>query len=128
MAKDLRPDLVVLDIMLPGFDGLEVCRQMRTFTDCYVIMLTARDDEIDKVDRPVRRGRRLPRQALLATRTDGPGPRHAAPAPHARRSESTRQLRQAVRRAARSTPTPARSGSTTMSWSSPAPSSTCSTP
>jgi len=49
MAKDLRPDLVVLDIMLPGFDGLEVCRQLRTFTDCYVIMLTARDDEIDKV-------------------------------------------------------------------------------
>ena len=42
-------DLVVLDIMLPGFDGLEVCRQLRTFTDCYVIMLTARDDEIDKV-------------------------------------------------------------------------------
>ena len=49
MAKDLRPDLVVLDIMLPGFDGLEVCRQLLTFTDCYVIMLTARDDEIDKV-------------------------------------------------------------------------------
>ncbi len=49
MAKDLRPDLVVLDIMLPGFDGIEVCRQLRTFTDCYVIMLTARDDEVDKV-------------------------------------------------------------------------------
>ena len=49
MAKDLHPDLIVLDIMLPGFDGLEVCRRIRTFTDCYVIMLTARDDEIDKV-------------------------------------------------------------------------------
>lgn len=49
MAKDLRPDLVALDIMLPGFDGIEVCRQLRTFTDCYVIMLTARDDEVDKV-------------------------------------------------------------------------------
>lgn len=49
MAKERRPDLVVLDIMLPGFDGLEVCRQLRTFTDCYVIMLTARDDEVDKV-------------------------------------------------------------------------------
>lgn len=49
MAQDLHPDLVVLDIMLPGFDGLEVCRRLRTFTDCYVIMLTARDDEIDKV-------------------------------------------------------------------------------
>jgi DNA-binding response OmpR family regulator len=43
------PDLVVLDVMLPGFDGIEVCRQLRSFTDCYVIMLTARDEEIDKV-------------------------------------------------------------------------------
>ena len=49
MARILNPDLVVLDIMLPGFDGLEVCRRVRTFTDCYVIMLTARDDEIDKI-------------------------------------------------------------------------------
>jgi DNA-binding response OmpR family regulator len=49
LARTLNPDLVVLDIMLPGFDGLEVCRRIRTFTDCYVIMLTARDDEIDKV-------------------------------------------------------------------------------
>ena len=49
MARTLNPDLVVLDIMLPGFDGLEVCRRIRTFTDCYVIMLTARDDEIDKI-------------------------------------------------------------------------------
>jgi DNA-binding response OmpR family regulator len=43
------PDLVVLDVMLPGFDGIEVCRQIRSFTDCYVIMLTARDEEVDKV-------------------------------------------------------------------------------
>ncbi|MBK6763173.1 MAG: response regulator transcription factor [Micrococcales bacterium] len=49
MARSLSPDLVALDIMLPGFDGLEVCRQIRGFSDCYVIMLTARDDEIDKV-------------------------------------------------------------------------------
>ncbi len=49
MARSLQPDLVALDIMLPGFDGLEVCRQIRGFSDCYVIMLTARDDEIDKV-------------------------------------------------------------------------------
>jgi DNA-binding response OmpR family regulator len=44
-----NPRLVVLDVMLPGFDGIEVCRQIRTFSDCYVIMLTARDDELDKV-------------------------------------------------------------------------------
>lgn len=48
-ARSLRPDLIVLDLMLPGFDGVEACRQIRTFTDAYVIMLTARDDETDKV-------------------------------------------------------------------------------
>ena len=48
-AQTLRPDLIVLDLMLPGFDGLEVCRRIRTFTDAYIIMLTARDEETDKV-------------------------------------------------------------------------------
>lgn len=48
-ARSLQPALIVLDLMLPGFDGIEVCRQVRTFSDCYIIMLTARDDEIDKV-------------------------------------------------------------------------------
>ncbi|HXI45120.1 MAG TPA: response regulator transcription factor [Candidatus Acidoferrales bacterium] len=43
------PDLVVLDVMLPGLDGVEVCRQIRTFSDAYVLMLTARDEEIDRV-------------------------------------------------------------------------------
>ena len=43
------PELIVLDVMLPGFDGIEVCRQVRAFSDCYIIMLSARDDEIDKV-------------------------------------------------------------------------------
>ncbi len=48
-ARADAPDLVVLDVMLPGFDGVEVCRQIRSFSDCYIIMLTARDDEIDKI-------------------------------------------------------------------------------
>lgn len=48
-APDDRPDLIVLDVMLPGFDGVEVCRQVRQFSDAYIIMLTAKDEEVDKV-------------------------------------------------------------------------------
>jgi len=48
-ARALGPDLVVLDLMLPGFDGLEVCRRLRQFTDAYVLMLTARADEVDRI-------------------------------------------------------------------------------
>lgn len=48
-ARSGAPDLIVLDLMLPGFDGIEVCRQIRTFSDAYILMLTARDEEIDKV-------------------------------------------------------------------------------
>ena len=48
-ARAMRPDVIVLDVMLPGFDGIEVCRQLRTFSDAYVIMLTARSEEIDRI-------------------------------------------------------------------------------
>ena len=43
----LAPDLVVLDLNLPGFDGIEVCRRIHTFRRVPVVMLTARDDETD---------------------------------------------------------------------------------
>ena len=48
-ARSFDPDVVVLDVMLPGLDGVEVCRQLRTFSDAYVLMLTARGEEIDRV-------------------------------------------------------------------------------
>lgn len=43
------PNLVVLDLMLPGMDGLEVCRRVRAESDVPIIMLTARSDDIDKI-------------------------------------------------------------------------------
>jgi len=49
LARGFDPAVIVLDIMLPGFDGLEVCRRVRAFSDAYIIMLTARDEEVDKI-------------------------------------------------------------------------------
>jgi DNA-binding response OmpR family regulator len=46
-ATDVRPDVLVLDVMLPGFDGLEVCRRVQATRPVPVLMLTARDDEAD---------------------------------------------------------------------------------
>jgi two-component system response regulator MprA len=48
-ARDNPPDLVILDLMLPGLDGLEVCRRMRAASDIPVLMLTARDGVSDRV-------------------------------------------------------------------------------
>ena len=49
LAREVGPDVIVLDLGLPGIDGVEVCRQVRTFSDAYIIMLTARAEEIDKL-------------------------------------------------------------------------------
>ncbi|HET9187604.1 MAG TPA: response regulator transcription factor [Acidothermaceae bacterium] len=48
-VRDHSPDLVLLDVMLPGIDGVEVLRQLRTFSDVYVILVTARTEEVDKL-------------------------------------------------------------------------------
>jgi DNA-binding response OmpR family regulator len=48
-ARQLKPDLLVLDLMLPGLDGFEVCRILRKEMTMPILMLTARDDEIDRV-------------------------------------------------------------------------------
>ena len=48
-ARSRSFDVVVLDLGLPGLDGIEVCRRIRGFSECYVLMLTARGDEEDKL-------------------------------------------------------------------------------
>jgi two-component system, OmpR family, response regulator ResD len=49
LAESERPDLIVLDLMLPGLDGLSVCRRLRSFSQVPVIMLTARGEEADRI-------------------------------------------------------------------------------
>lgn len=49
MIRQRAPDVVVLDVMLPGLDGFEVLRRARAFSDAYVLMLTARTEEIDRI-------------------------------------------------------------------------------
>src|SRR5699024_3283809 len=49
LIKETVTDLVLLDIMLPGMDGMEICREVRKKHDMPIIMLTAKDSEIDKV-------------------------------------------------------------------------------
>jgi DNA-binding response OmpR family regulator len=48
-VREQAPDVVVLDLGLPGLDGVEVCRTIRTFSDCYIIVVTARTDEVDRL-------------------------------------------------------------------------------
>lgn len=48
-AREGKPDLILLDIMLPGMDGLDVCREIRRTSDAPILMLSARDEEMDRV-------------------------------------------------------------------------------
>jgi DNA-binding response OmpR family regulator len=49
VARERQPDLVILDLMLPTIDGLEICRRLRNESDIPILMLTAREEEIDRV-------------------------------------------------------------------------------
>src|SRR4051794_15401785 len=48
-ARSLKPALIVLDLMLPEIDGMEVCRTLRRESDVPIVMLTARSDDMDKI-------------------------------------------------------------------------------
>jgi len=50
VAQRTPPDLIILDLMLPGIDGIEVCRRLREMTAAPILMLTARHDEADKLE------------------------------------------------------------------------------
>ena len=49
LVKDLSPDLILLDILLPGMDGTEVCREIRKFSEVPILVITALADEADRV-------------------------------------------------------------------------------
>jgi two-component system, OmpR family, alkaline phosphatase synthesis response regulator PhoP len=49
LTESERPDLIVLDLMLPDVDGIEVCRRIRKGSDVPILMLTARDEDVDKI-------------------------------------------------------------------------------
>lgn len=48
-CKNFNPDVVVLDIMLPDIDGIEVCKRLRVFSHCSVLFLSSRNDDVDKI-------------------------------------------------------------------------------
>lgn len=48
-AREAAPDLITLDLTLPDADGTDVCRELRGFTDAYIVMITGRDSEIDRL-------------------------------------------------------------------------------
>ncbi len=49
ICQEFQPDVIVLDIMLPDIDGLEVCRQIRAFSFCSILFLSSKNDDIDKI-------------------------------------------------------------------------------
>ncbi len=49
LCREFEPDVVVLDVMLPDLDGIEVCRQIRSFSFCPVLFLSAKNDDVDKI-------------------------------------------------------------------------------
>ncbi len=82
LAALFTPEVIILDLGLPGMDGVEVCRRVREFSDCYIVMLTARADEAsaleglsagadDYITKPFRARELLARVAAMLRRPRG---------------------------------------------------------
>jgi DNA-binding response OmpR family regulator len=95
VARAFQPDLIVLDLSLPGLDGIQVCQQIRTFSEAYILILTAKSDEVDKVvglsvgaddyvTKPFSARELVARVRVLFRRSRSPGP--ATPAAAVERS------------------------------------------
>ncbi len=48
-CRELQPNMIILDVMLPGLDGYEVCKQIREFSHCPILFLSSKNDELDKI-------------------------------------------------------------------------------
>ncbi len=48
-CREIKPDIIILDVMLPDIDGYEVCKQIRKFSHCPILFLSAKNDELDKI-------------------------------------------------------------------------------
>lgn len=48
-CKEFQPDIIILDVMLPGIDGYEVCKRIRQFSHCPILFLSSKNDEVDKI-------------------------------------------------------------------------------
>lgn len=49
ICKKVQPDIIILDVMLPGIDGYEVCKRIRQFSHCPILFLSSKNDEVDKI-------------------------------------------------------------------------------
>lgn len=48
-CREIQPDIIILDVMLPDIDGYEVCKQIREFSHCLILFLSSKNDELDKI-------------------------------------------------------------------------------
>ena len=102
--RDYRPDLVLLDLMLPGKDGIDVCKEIRAESGVPIVMLTAKGDTIDVVLGPRVRRRRLRRQAVQAQGAGRPDPGPGTPLRRAAAGGADHRRPRHRRRRARASP------------------------